>query len=1150
MFRATRSGAKIARAQRAGVCVAFSGPKSSVDIGREEERARTAHSFTTKPISEAAWNELHVRTGHMSPSRINTMIRNDSATGLPTNLIPWNLSSCDACMEGKMRRPTVGKKVHFPSDPTAPPKRLEPFEVVGVDIFELGTGPAYRYVALFLDFCSDSSYTYSFGRIDQYANRALQPFIDNVVAPAGGKVLRLQHLQSDYAPIYSDEKSARILTAQGGASHRMSAPYTQAQNGRVERRIGLVKDTARAIRIANDVPARYKDWLIHEANRIVNSGPTASDPTSTPLERSTGRKPDFGPGNLPFWSVAYAHNPRQLRGDAGWDRKAHKCRVLGPDPLTKDAYKVLLLSNNSIVTRYKVTPSRRPPTTPTTDPAPSASTPSIPVRGDVGPLLQRDQSSADGEDSGGPPLPSNDFHRGSSSDHDEPPPLRRSQRIQLLRRHREDASDFEGMPLLVDDSDSDDDNAPTPQPRRSRRPRHAPSASVASNSNRGPDSDSDAPSALTNGGTSNEDSDSDSSEDGPAPRRHDSDDDPQRRRPATVVIPAPSGAPQGPSPQSWAASGGSNPRYSPHMPRPIAPTIGLDRLHGRARVLYSAKARSAAKRLAKEEKELAARLDQMYRKPANWRRAHASVAADSDDSLPPTPRTMKEAREGPNAADWEEALVKEIGAIEEQGTYVDAPQHRGKTVKSKLAFRVTREADGVLKFKVRLVAKGFTERPGIDFFSTFSPVAQSKSIHALLHIGASEDWDFRHTDIGAAYLESDLDTELYMQLPPELDGGTAKTVRLVKSIYGLKQSGELWNKRLHGILTDAGFTRTISDPCVYVRIQGDRRMYLAVYVDDILATGSHPEDLLSFEALLATRVKKVKSTPLKKFVGMDIARNRSARTITLSQGAYLRDVAESEGLTASKDRRIPAEATRDLYTAERGEEGTDAFSTVGKIRYPADHSCPETLFIASQLGSAVKRPGPLHLAASRHLIQYLKGRADLGLTLGGHGPIKLECWADASLVEEGTSTSQLGYCMRLNDSSGMFCSRSMRSRLVCLSSTDAELRALLEAAMDIEWARVFLAELGYPQTGPTRVYEDNSAVMDICESLKASGRTKYLNKVINFIRERFDGGMIKLKKVKGTENVADILTKPLAAPLFLKHRATLLGLGSAAAPPA
>ena len=217
---------------------------------------------------------------------------------------------------------------------------------------------------------------------------------------------------------------------------------------------------------------------------------------------------------------------------------------------------------------------------------------------------------------------------------------------------------------------------------------------------------------------------------------------------------------------------------------------------------------------------------------------------------------------------------------------------------------------------------------------------------------------------------------------------------------------------------------------------------------------------------------------------------------------------------------------------------------------PPTTRAPRPFFIASQLGSSVKRPGPMHLAASRHLIQYLKGRADLGLTLGGHGPIQLECWVDASLVEEGSSTSQLGYCMRLNGQSGMFCSRSMRSKLVCFSSTDAELRALLEAAMEIEWARVFLGELGYPQRGPTTVHEDNSAVMGIAETLKSTGRTKYLNKVINFVRERVQGKMIRLQKVAGTDNIADILSKPLSAPLFLKHRTAMLGLGLAAAPPA
>jgi hypothetical protein len=181
------------------------------------------------------------------------------------------------------------------------------------------------------------------------------------------------------------------------------------------------------------------------------------------------------------------------------------------------------------------------------------------------------------------------------------------------------------------------------------------------------------------------------------------------------------------------------------------------------------------------------------------------------------------------------------------------------------------------------------------------------------------------------------------------------------------------------------------------------------------------------------------------------------------------------------------------------------------------------------------------VAASKHLLRYFAGTLHQGLTLGGPGPIVLEGWVDASLVDDGDSRSQLGYCWRLNATSGMSFSRSMRDKTVSLSSAEAELRALAELTKDLLWARTFLEELGYRQLAPTRCHEDNSAVIDLCATNKVNGRTRHLTKVLNFVRTHIRGKRIAVVKVAGEDNVADVLTKALPAPVFEKHCATLTG---------
>jgi hypothetical protein len=266
-------------------------------------------------------------------------------------------------------------------------------------------------------------------------------------------------------------------------------------------------------------------------------------------------------------------------------------------------------------------------------------------------------------------------------------------------------------------------------------------------------------------------------------------------------------------------------------------------------------------------------------RPTSWReaceRARACIAQAREevrkatDDLPPIPKDWDAAMAGPHAAEWQAALAAEKAAMAEHGTFEPAPDYRGKTVKSKLVYRVTREPDGTLKFKVRLVAQGFSERPGIDYFETFAPTIATRSLHILLHIAAAEDREMRHVDVAGAYLESPMDTVLYMKLPLDYSGGAHIIVKLIKALYGLKQAGELWNKHLDKILQELGYTPSYNDPCVYYKAGADGKptTYLCVYVDDILVVGHSgcEVELDAFDAGLRQRVHRIKSGPVQRF---------------------------------------------------------------------------------------------------------------------------------------------------------------------------------------------------------------------------------------------------------------------------------------------
>ena len=206
------------------------------------------------------------------------------------------------------------------------------------------------------------------------------------------------------------------------------------------------------------------------------------------------------------------------------------------------------------------------------------------------------------------------------------------------------------------------------------------------------------------------------------------------------------------------------------------------------------------------------------------------------------PKTLSEAQAQSDWPRWKEAMDRELATLEKAETWSTVPRPPDKNVVgSKWVFRIKRKADGSIeKYKVRLVACGFTQVYGVDYFDTFSPVAKLASFRTILTIAAKSDWEIKSFDFNGAYLNGELDEheEIYMQFPPGYDTPKENMVKwLHKSLYGLKQAGRRWYDTLARALADHGFRVTQADPGVfYCRIE-DHILILAIHIDDCIFTG-------------------------------------------------------------------------------------------------------------------------------------------------------------------------------------------------------------------------------------------------------------------------------------------------------------------------
>jgi hypothetical protein len=173
------------------------------------------------------------------------------------------------------------------------------------------------------------------------------------------------------------------------------------------------------------------------------------------------------------------------------------------------------------------------------------------------------------------------------------------------------------------------------------------------------------------------------------------------------------------------------------------------------------------------------------------------------------------------------------------------PHHRSacgrQAIGCKWVFKIKRHADGSIdRYKARLVAKGYSQKEGLDYKETFAPVAKFASIRTLLALAAHQDYEVHQMDVKTAFLNGDLDVDLYMQQPEGfvVAGQEELVCKLRKSIYGLKQAGRAWFEKINTALVRMDFTPLDSDHCVYVRHQGDAVLYIVLYVDDLLLIGS------------------------------------------------------------------------------------------------------------------------------------------------------------------------------------------------------------------------------------------------------------------------------------------------------------------------
>ncbi|KAJ9522908.1 hypothetical protein QJQ45_023697 [Haematococcus lacustris] len=257
---------------------------------------------------------------------------------------------------------------------------------------------------------------------------------------------------------------------------------------------------------------------------------------------------------------------------------------------------------------------------------------------------------------------------------------------------------------------------------------------------------------------------------------------------------------------------------------------------------------------------------------------------------PTIPATIEEALAGPQSEQWSLAADEEMQSLLSYGTWelVELPEGC-RPLANRWVWSVKRDGRGsIVRFKARLVVKGFLQREGIDFHELHAPVSKHATVRALLAVAAAEDMELEHLDVKTAFLNGRLEEVIYMHQPAGYEDGSGRVCRLHRALYGLRQAPRAWHARLKEELEQLGFTASAADSCLFTMMQGSSKVLLAVYVDDCLLAVSKGDmgTLEWVKQQLAAVFDIHQLGPVEQFLGMRISRDRAARQLVLSQEQY------------------------------------------------------------------------------------------------------------------------------------------------------------------------------------------------------------------------------------------------------------------------
>jgi hypothetical protein len=502
--------------------------------------------------------------------------------------------------------------------------------------------------------------------------------------------------------------------------------------------------------------------------------------------------------------------------------------------------------------------------------------------------------------------------------------------------------------------------------------------------------------------------------------------------------------------------------------------------------------------------------------------------------IPKDPKSYDEAMSTPEASHWKEAIAVERDNLRRRGVLVEVPRPHGRDIRpigTKLVFKTKVKDNRIDKYKVRLVAKGFTQRMWDDYNETFAPVARNNSLRIFLKVSVNRGHRRRAIDFTAAYLYGQLNEELFIEAPDGWECAPGNVLQLLRALYGTKQAGRSWYQLLKDyLLKYCKLIMSKSDNCIFY--SEDYKLILLIYVDDAIISYENEAEYQNLMQKLRKDFEIGEEGPLVWNLGVKFT--DKGNRIFVDQSDYVKKLMIKYNVTGTSNTPMIANLSIVKDKDDVLDKNFNASGKIGSLMYAAVSTRPDIMYAVSYVARFTNHPSKAVCNAITRIFQYLNGSPDLGLNFK-EGNMDYYIHSDADLggdINDGKSTS--GGCEFIDGDLVNWWS-SKQTLDTAQSSCDSEVIAINHGSKNLIWTRGLLTELGCKLEYPTVIHSDNESAIKLVYNPVFHKRTKHLRLKLGLINDIVEQEIGRVIFIKTLDNNADTMTKAQDHKRFLSN---------------